>query len=98
MKPTFFHKLDDFDDFVVILTKNMVSKAVQEITMFFSKWINSKMKEPKVSDKISPHKANLYFLMRNDPYFHVGYAPKINFGSTHNIKVTGKYESRRSLI
>ena len=37
MKPTFFHKLDDFDDFVVILTKNMVSKAVQEITMFFSK-------------------------------------------------------------
>ena len=24
--------------------------------------------------------------MHNDPYFHVGYAPKINSGNTHNIK------------
>ena len=25
--------------------------------------------------------------MRNDPYFHVDYAHKINSGSTHNIKI-----------
>ena len=42
--------------------------------------------EVNISDKISRHKAHLYFLMHNDPYFHVGYAPKINSGSTHNIK------------
>ena len=30
-----------------------------------------------ISDKISPHKSNLYFLMRNDLYFHMGYAAKI---------------------
>ena len=29
--------------------------------------------------------------MRNDPYFHVGYAPKINSGSTHNIKFQKKF-------
>ena len=45
--------------------------------------------KPKVSD-ISRHKADLYFLMRNDPYFHVGYVPKINSGSTHNIKFQKK--------
>ena len=30
--------------------------------------------EMSISDKISLHKERLYFLMRNDPYFHVGYA------------------------
>ena len=42
--------------------------------------------EMSISDKISCHKAHLYFLMCNDPYFHVVYAPKINSGSTHKIK------------
>ena len=42
--------------------------------------------EMSMSDKISHHQAHLDFLMRNDPYFHMGYARKINFGSTHNIK------------
>ena len=34
----------------------------------------------------SPHKLDLHFLMRNDPYFHVGYAPKIKSGASHKIK------------
>merc|ERR1712020_56604 len=42
--------------------------------------------EPKVSAKISPHKPDLHFLMRNDLYFHMGYAPKIKSGASHNIK------------
>ena len=39
-----------------------------------------------VEMSISPHKAHLYFLMRNDPNFPVGYAPKIKSGASHNIK------------
>ena len=39
-----------------------------------------------ISDKISRQEPHLYFLMHKDLYFHVGYAAKINSGSTHNIK------------
>ena len=34
----------------------------------------------------SRHKPHLCFLMRNDLYFYVGFAAKINSVSTHNIK------------
>ena len=42
--------------------------------------------ETKFQTQYSPHKPDLHFLMRNDPYFHVGYAPKIKSGASHNIK------------
>ena len=48
--------------------------------------LNDALVEVGISDKISQHKPHLCFLMRNDLYFHVGYAAKINSGSTHNIK------------
>ena len=43
--------------------------------------------ETKSQTKYSSHKPDLHFLMRNDPYFHVGYAPKIESGASHNIKL-----------
>ena len=46
--------------------------------------------EVSISDKISPHKVRLYFLMRNDPNFHVGYAPKIESGASSYIKFQKK--------
>ena len=42
--------------------------------------------ETKFQTQYSPHKPDLHFLMRNDPYFYVGYAPKIESGASHNIK------------
>ena len=40
--------------------------------------------EMSMSDKISHHQAHLDFLMRNDPYFHMGYALKIESGASQN--------------
>ena len=39
------------------------------------------MLEVGISDKILPQQANLYFLKRNELYFHLGYATKIKFGN-----------------
>ena len=54
----------------------------------FCKWSEpySHWFKPKSQTQYSPHKPRLCFLMRNDLYFHMGYAAKINFVSTHNIK------------
>ena len=41
----------------------------------------------KFQTQYSPHKPDLHFLMRKDPYFHVGYALKIESGASHNIKL-----------
>ena len=40
----------------------------------------------KFQTQYSPHQADLHFLMRKDLYFHMGYATKIKFGASHNIK------------
>ena len=42
--------------------------------------------ETKSQTWYSPHRPDLHFLVCNDPYFHVGYAPKIESGASHNIK------------
>ena len=65
-----------FHHIVVLVVKTRLTENVQKVAVL----------EVSIPDKISQHQARLHFLKRNDPYFHVGYARKINFSSTHNIK------------
>ena len=57
-----------------------------QASLYESNTILSHWFKPKSQTQYSPHKPHLCFLMRNDLYFHMGYAAKINFVSTHNIK------------
>ena len=45
--------------------------------------------EQGISGKISPHQADLNFLMRNEPYFHVGYVTKLKADASQILK--GKF-------
>ena len=83
----YIHKLRLKEKWMEVTQK---SKILHYKFMLLTSIQKDTLVEPKVSDKISRHKADLYFLMHNDPCFHVGvgYVPKINSGSTHNIKIS----------
>ena len=66
-----------FDDAKVIARLRELEANVAFIDIYLSAVVSS-TRTPIFSDA----------QWANDPFFHVGYAPKINFGSTHNIEIS----------